>query len=118
MFTVLTVMAAETLRECGLRAGFCKTTDAARPNQTFEEGHTHVCILRGVTRATLIFLLDLLNSESDSSPSVSETESDSQSHSLTVTDGDGHSTRCHRPPPDAIHATMYFMLLHRSVNSR
>ena len=80
-----------------------------------------MCILRGVTRATLIFLLDLLNlsySESDSSPSVSETESDSQSHSLTVTDGDGHSTRCHRPPPDAIHATMYFMLLHRSVNSR
>ena len=58
--------------------------------------------------------------ESDSSPSVSETESDSQSHSLTVTvtGGDGHSTRCHRPPPDAIHATMYFMLLHRSVNSR
>ena len=42
---------------------------------------------------------------------MSETESDSQSHSLTVTDGDGHSTRCHRPPPDAIHATM---LLHRS----
>ena len=41
-----------------------------------------------------------------------------QSHSLTVTDGDGHSTRCHRPLPDAIHATMYFMLLHRSVNSR
>ena len=62
MFTVLTVMAAETLRESGLRAGFCKTADAARPNQTFEEGHTdaHVCILRGVTRATLIFLLDLL----------------------------------------------------------
>ena len=44
MFTVLTVMAAETLRESGLRAGFCKTADAARPNQTFEEGHTHVCI--------------------------------------------------------------------------
>ena len=45
---------------------------------------------------------------------MSETESDSQSesHSLTVTDGDGHSTRCHRPPPDEIHATMYFMLLH------
>ena len=60
MFTVLTVMVAETLRESGLRAGFCKTADAARPNQTFEEGHTHVCILRGVTRATLIFLLDLL----------------------------------------------------------
>ena len=61
MFTVLTVMAAETLRESGLRAGFCKTTDAARPNQTFEEGHTviHVCIFRGVTRATLIFLLVL-----------------------------------------------------------
>ena len=75
MFTVLTVMAAETLRESGLRAGFCKTTDAARPNQTFEEGQTLVCILRGVTRATLIFLLDLLNlsySESDSSPSVSD----------------------------------------------
>ena len=33
MFTVLTVMAAETLRECS----FCKTADAARPNQTFEE---------------------------------------------------------------------------------
>ena len=57
---------------------------------------------------------------------MSETESDSQSDSFTVTltvtvsvtDGDGHSTRCHRPPPDAIHATMYFMLLHRSVNSR
>ena len=31
-----------------------KTADAARPNQTFEEGH--VCILRAVTRATLIFL--------------------------------------------------------------
>ena len=46
---------------------------------------------------------------------MSETESDSQSHSLTVADGDGHSTRCHRPPPDVIHATMYFMLLHRSV---
>ena len=60
MFTVLTVMTAETLRESGLRAGFCKTADAARPNQTFEEGHTHVCILRGVTHATLIFLLDLL----------------------------------------------------------
>ena len=29
-----------------------------RPNQMFEEGH--VCILRGVTRTTLIFLLDLL----------------------------------------------------------
>ena len=42
------------------RAGFFKTADAARPNKTFEEGHTHVCILRGVTRATLIFLLDLL----------------------------------------------------------
>ena len=90
MFTVLTVMAAETFRESGLRAGFCKTTDAASPNQTFEEGHTHVCILRGVTRATLIFLLDFLNlsySESDSSPSVSETNSLSltvrQSHSLT-----------------------------------
>ena len=54
----LTVMAAETLRESALRAGFCKTADAARPNQTFEEGHTHVCTLRGVTRA--IFLLDLL----------------------------------------------------------
>ena len=54
MFTVLTVMAAETLREGGL----LKTADAARPNQTFEEGH--VCFLRGVTRATLIFLLDLL----------------------------------------------------------
>ena len=40
------------------RAGFCKNADAAHPNQTFEEGH--VCILRGVTRATLIFLLDLL----------------------------------------------------------
>ena len=60
MFTVLTVMAAETLRESGLLAVFCKTADAARPNQTFEEGHTHVYILRGVTRATLIFLLDLL----------------------------------------------------------
>ena len=42
MFTVLTVMAAETLRENGLRAGFCKTADAARPNQMFEEGHTRV----------------------------------------------------------------------------
>ena len=59
MFTVLTVMAAETLRESGLRAGFCKTADAARPNQTFEEGHTHVCILRGVTRATLIVSIRL-----------------------------------------------------------
>ena len=56
IFTALTVMAAETLRE---RAGFCKTADAARPNQTFEE-EFHVCILRSVTRATLIFLLDLL----------------------------------------------------------
>ena len=36
-----------------------KGTDAARPNETFEEGN--VCILRGVTRATLIFLLDLLS---------------------------------------------------------
>ena len=34
MFTVLTVMAAENIT----RAGFCKTVDAARPNQTFEEG--------------------------------------------------------------------------------
>ena len=24
--------------------GFCKTADAARPNQTFEEGHTHDCV--------------------------------------------------------------------------
>ena len=59
MFTVLTIMVltvmlAETLRE---RAGFCKTADVARLNQTFDDGH--VCILRGVTRATLIFLLDL-----------------------------------------------------------
>ena len=60
MFTVLTVMAAEALRQSGLRAGFCKTADAARPNQTFEEGHKHVCMLRGVIRATLIFLLELL----------------------------------------------------------
>ena len=60
MFTVLTVMSAETLRESRLGAGFCKTADASRPNQTFEEGHKHVCILRGLTRATLIFLLDLL----------------------------------------------------------
>ena len=37
----------------------CKTADAARPNQMFEE-EFHVCILRGVTRVTLIFLLDLL----------------------------------------------------------
>ena len=55
---------------------------------------------------------------SESTETESDTACDSQSHSLTVTDGDGHSTRCHRPPPDAIHATMYFMLLHRSVNSR
>ena len=60
MFTVLAVMAAETLRESGLRAGFCKTADAARANQTFEECPKHVCILRGVTRAALIFLFDLL----------------------------------------------------------
>ena len=33
---------AMPLRESGLRAGFCKTADAARPNHTFEEGHTHV----------------------------------------------------------------------------
>ena len=52
---VLTVMLAETLRE---RAGFCKTADVARLNQTFDDGH--VCILRGVTHATLIFLLDLM----------------------------------------------------------
>ena len=41
------------------RPGFCETADAARPNQTFEQ-EFHVSILRGVTRATLIFLLDLL----------------------------------------------------------
>ena len=54
MFTVLTVMAAETLRESGL----LQNCGSAHPNQTFEEGHVY--ILRGVTRATLIFLLDLL----------------------------------------------------------
>ena len=35
-------------------------TSGNKKKFTFEEGHTHVCILRGVTRATLIFLLDLL----------------------------------------------------------
>ena len=33
---------------------FAKTVDTARPNQKFEAGH--VCILRLVTRATVIFL--------------------------------------------------------------
>ena len=53
MFTILTVMAAATLRKSGLLQN-CRR---GRSNKTFEEGH--VCILRGVTRATLIFLLEL-----------------------------------------------------------
>ena len=109
MFTVLTVMAAETLRESGLPAGFCQTADAARPNQTFE-GHKHVCILRGVTR-DVDFSIRL--TEVTLSPTRVRV-----TLRLSMTVGDCHSTRCHRPPPDAIHSTMYFMLLHRSVNSR
>ena len=52
---MFTIMAAETLRESRL----LQNHGRGRPNQTFEE-EFHVCILFGVTRATLIFLLDLL----------------------------------------------------------
>ena len=40
MFTVLTVMAVETLRESGL----VQKRDVGRPNKTFEEGHVCICM--------------------------------------------------------------------------
>ena len=52
---------------------FCKSADAAHPNQTFEEGH--VCILRAVTRATLIFYYTYW-SYSDLSPSDTDSHWD------------------------------------------
>ena len=46
------------------------------------------------------------------------TEVTSTPNAQSLTESDGRSTRCHRPPPDAMPATMYVMLLHQSVNSR
>ena len=39
-FTVLTVIAMETLRESGL----VKNWNVGRPDKTFEEGHVCICV--------------------------------------------------------------------------